>query len=445
MKKIRLLMILTLLLACLAALCSCEKQPELQAPERLDIDKTTLTLTWKAVDQARLYTILVESEGSEPKELMTSKTLYSLASFEAGDYTIRVKAVGKEEEYRDSEWSQPIEFRRDPEPGMVFTLNKEGTAYEVTDKGIATGDIVIPDLYRDKPVTSIGKKAFFNKSDVTSVTLGANVTSIGEFAFANCSYLTSVTFSKGLTSLGQSAFASCRLLAGDLVLPEGLAEIPSKAFAYCGELTSVTLGPNVRVIGDNAFTDCKKLTAVQIPDSVIAIGEYAFASCEGVGTLTLSSRLETIAPYAFSELSLLQTVTLPDSVKLIGEGAFVNCEKLASVTLGAGLEMIDLGAFVNTALWNSAENQVYVGKWFLGCKDASITSLQLREDTVGIANFALIYIPGLAGLALWFTFTQGTTPGIVELLMMGLVPFIAGDIVKILGAASVSKVFLPKD
>nr|WP_292807886.1 biotin transporter BioY [Methanobrevibacter sp.] len=64
---------------------------------------------------------------------------------------------------------------------------------------------------------------------------------------------------------------------------------------------------------------------------------------------------------------------------------------------------------------------------------------------IGIANFALIYIPGLAGLALWSVLTQGTTLGVVDLLMMGLVPFIAGDIVKILGAASVSKVFLPKD
>ena len=64
--------------------------------------------------------------------------------------------------------------------------------------------------------------------------------------------------------------------------------------------------------------------------------------------------------------------------------------------------------------------------------------------TIGIANFALIYIPGLAGLAL-FLGMQGTPVGIVELLMMGLIPFIAGDIVKILGAASVSKVFLPKD
>ena len=64
---------------------------------------------------------------------------------------------------------------------------------------------------------------------------------------------------------------------------------------------------------------------------------------------------------------------------------------------------------------------------------------------IAIANFALIYIPGLAGLALWSQYTQGVTLGIMDLLMMGLIPFIFGDIVKILAAASVSEVFLPKD
>ena len=44
-----------------------------------------------------------------------------------------------------------------------------------------------------------------------------------------------------------------------------------------------------------------------------------------------------------------------------------------------------------------------------------------------------------------YSLTQGAAIGVVDLLMMGLVPFIVGDIVKILGASSVSKVFLPKD
>ena len=88
-----------------------------------------------------------------------------------------------------------------------------------------------------------------------------------------------------------------------------------------------------------------------------------------------------------------------------------------------------------------------IASYFIGLiteKYAHARSFTKMAIVIGIANFALIYIPGLAGLALW-SLSQGTALSAVDLLMMGLVPFIAGDIVKILGAASVSKVFLPKD
>jgi biotin transport system substrate-specific component len=88
-----------------------------------------------------------------------------------------------------------------------------------------------------------------------------------------------------------------------------------------------------------------------------------------------------------------------------------------------------------------------IASYFVGFiteKYAEARNFKKMAVTIGIANFALIYIPGLAGLAL-FLGMQGTPVGIVDLLMMGLIPFIAGDIVKILGVASLSKVFLPKD
>ena len=88
-----------------------------------------------------------------------------------------------------------------------------------------------------------------------------------------------------------------------------------------------------------------------------------------------------------------------------------------------------------------------IASYFVGAiteKYVEARNFKKMAVVIAIANFALIYIPGLAGLALFLSM-QGTPVGIVDLLMMGLIPFIAGDIVKILGAASVSKVFLPKD
>lgn len=81
---------------------------------------------------------------------------------------------------------------------------------------------------------------------------------------------------------------------------------------------------------------------------------------------------------------------------------------------------------------------------FISEKYASSRSFTKMVAVISVANFALIYIPGLLGLALWLNM-QGSAVGIFDLLMMGLVPFIIGDIVKIIGAASVSKAFLPKN
>lgn len=88
-----------------------------------------------------------------------------------------------------------------------------------------------------------------------------------------------------------------------------------------------------------------------------------------------------------------------------------------------------------------------IASYFVGFiteKYAKARNFTRMAIVIGIANFVFIYVPGLAGLALFLS-SQGMSFGIYDLLMMGLIPFIAGDIVKILGAASLSKAFLPKD
>lgn len=61
-----------------------------------------------------------------------------------------------------------------------------------------------------------------------------------------------------------------------------------------------------------------------------------------------------------------------------------------------------------------------------------------------IANFICIYIPGLIGLYN-FMLTKGTVLSIPELLLMGVVPFIVGDIFKILIASGIATSLLPKE
>jgi biotin transport system substrate-specific component len=61
-----------------------------------------------------------------------------------------------------------------------------------------------------------------------------------------------------------------------------------------------------------------------------------------------------------------------------------------------------------------------------------------------VASLILIYVPGLLWLGLWLNFVQGSPASFTTLLTMGAVPFIAGDIIKIVAAASVVKSVIPK-
>lgn len=395
MKILRFIFPIVLIICCLLAVCSCEQLPVLRTPTGIKIENTSLTLSWKEVKDARLYTISITKDGEEePKEYVASKTTYSLVNLDEGDYTIKVKANGREEVIEDSDWSDEIPFTREHETGLVFSLINNKTAYEITGKGTATGNIVIPDTYRGLPVTSIGKNAFFNKSDVTGITFGenSNVKSIGEFAFANCSYLTSLNLPAGLESIGASAFASCRLLGGELVVPGGVKSIPTNAFAFCALIEKVTLSEGVETVDKMAFTDCKSITELKLPDSLISVGEYAFSVCASINSLTFGKNIAEIGPYAFSGCAGISSITLPDSLKKVGEGAFFECAELSEVTLGTGVEVIDLGAFHSTKIWEASpdENEVYVGKWLIGLKDTTANAISFRPDTYGIANYAFL-------------------------------------------------------
>lgn len=60
------------------------------------------------------------------------------------------------------------------------------------------------------------------------------------------------------------------------------------------------------------------------------------------------------------------------------------------------------------------------------------------------ANFILIYIPGLLQLGLWVNMVKGETATFTSLLMMGAIPFIAGDITKAVLAAAIARGVTPK-
>ena len=250
--------------------------------------------------------------------------------------------------------------------GYIYTtLN--GTRYCIKD-GMATveqqienvTELNIPSNITYKgisyKVTSIGDRAFYNCTSLTSVTISNSVTSIGEYAFFNCTSLTSVTIPNSVTTIGDYTFGGCTSLTS-VTIPNSVTSIGEGAVASTG-LTSITI-PFVGATKDGTsnthFGYIFGYSNVYVPSCLkeviitggSTIGNYAFSNCESLTSVTIPNSVTIIDYEAFSNCSNLTSIIIPDSVKYIDSRAFYDCTSLTSVTIGKNVTGIGDGAFRN--------------------------------------------------------------------------------------------------
>ena len=209
---------------------------------------------------------------------------------------------------------------------IYYNYINNGTELGVTyGSNSYRGNVAIPEevtyMNRTRKVTSIGDRAFYECSGLTSVTIPNSVTNIGDYAFAGCYNLTSVTIPNSVTSIGDHAFYECTGLTS-VTIPNSVTSIGKYAFCECYRLTSVTIPNSVTSIGDFAFSWCVGLTTVTIPNSVTSIGGSAFYGCTGLTSVTIPNSVTSIGNDAFAYCSGLTSVTIPNSVTSIGSQAF---------------------------------------------------------------------------------------------------------------------------
>lgn len=202
----------------------------------------------------------------------------------------------------------------------VFAYNylEETDSYEVMAVLQDKEELVIPDTYQGKAVTSICSNAFGNSLQAKKIVLGANIKQIGDYGF----YQTSAT---------------------EIVLPEGLASIGEYAFSEA-KVESVTMPTTVTQMGKYAFASCKNLTGASISGNCEKISEGAFQNCVSLTEVNLQKGLTTIGDAAFQNCTSLKNIKLPDGTKTIGKSAFAGCSKLYQVVIPASVKTIGASA-----------------------------------------------------------------------------------------------------
>ena len=253
----------------------------------------------------------------------------------------------------------------------ALEVEKDGK-YSCAVSPTPTDKVSIPPTLNYIKVTRIGREAFRNCKELTSVTIPEGVTHIDVHAFDNCTGLKSVSLPSSLRGIGYAAFGKDAELKS-VTIPNGVKSIAADAFNGCG-LRSVVIPESVTHIGDRAFCGCRELESVAIPAGVASIGKGVFGDCnalklinvdsgnqayivvDGVlytkdrselvmypnppATVVIPEGVTNIWGWAFAGGSGMTSVTIPESVTTIDDIVFIGCAGLKSVTIPSRVKSI---------------------------------------------------------------------------------------------------------
>ena len=274
---------------------------------------------------------------------------------------------------------------------LTFKLNSDGNSYSVVAcSSNAKGELVIPKEYDNKPVTSIGERAFSYCTSLTSVTVPESVSVIGYCAFVGCTSLEIVNYnaidcvqkrvSGGMASIVVEPFEGCKNLT-TINIGESVTSI--SGFGGCASLTSINIPESVTWIG--GFNDCTSLTSIDIPESVTWI--HGFNGCTSLTSVTIP---ENIAVFSgFNSCTGLETVNynaiapMPyDNVR-----SFQNCSKLKNINIGEKVTYINLGIFSGSTSLTSVTIPESVNEINAFDDCTSLTSVTIPESVTWIGGF----------------------------------------------------------
>ncbi len=185
--------------------------------------------------------------------------------------------------------------------------------YKVDRHGIlieCTGNITNFALV--KGIAAIGNGVFQESNLLTYAALTEEVEWIGESAFARCKWLTSIRDADGVKEIGAMAFSGCIRL--EQVSFSNLVRMGKQAFENCVLLKEIVLAEGLQEIPKRAFFRCRSLKKLVLPQSLERIEEEAFAFCDALEEIVLPKGLQKIGKRAFAWCKKLKKISIPEKV-----------------------------------------------------------------------------------------------------------------------------------
>lgn len=126
-------------------------------------------------------------------------------------------------------------------------------------------------LVVDASVKSLGVDAFINREKLTEVVLPEGITEIPDGAFSYCWNLEKIEIPESVVSYGETAFMGCAF--AEFTIPNSVTFIGEECFSQCKNLTSIIIPGSVRNLGSSVFYNCIHLKKIYISSKVQTVGE----------------------------------------------------------------------------------------------------------------------------------------------------------------------------
>lgn len=301
-------------------------------------------------------------------------------------------------------------------------------AHNLFLNGEEVKDLAIPD-----GVTSIGKYAFNNCSNLTSATIPEGVTTIGDWAFRECRGLTSLSIPNSVTSIGDYAFYDCSGLTDIITYILEPMELPYSIFYNVPATATlyVPVGTRQLYLNTNGWNRFKKIyvgdgtrpeNSITFADSAVediciknwdtnydgyltfeeaaaveVIDEesgFLESNIKSFNELQYFTGLKEIGYSAFKMCTSLASVNIPDGVTSIGRSAFNNCADLTSMTFPNSVTSIGDYAFYMCRRLASVniDDVTSIGDYsFEGCDNLNSIVFPINLMSIGEGAFSACY------------------------------------------------------
>ena len=191
-----------------------------------------------------------------------------------------------------------------------------------------------------------------------------------------------------VTQIASGAFYECTEI-GTISLPETIVEMGDYAFYRCVSLKEISLPDEIKTIGISCFEYCISLKKVKLPSKLQTISLCAFAD-SAIESISIPGGCTTITDDAFTFCQFLKDLRFEDGTEILSIGYSYTVDLLTNEYTTSRIKDIKAkGPFIRGAFYDCILESVYIGRNIqihsnsFGPKDPIMTFYSIGKLTFG--------------------------------------------------------------